>query len=187
MVASPSLELPFERTVEIVSLLASGQHRYEGRPADGPREATGQEWRESIEVRAGLGIVGDRYFGHPAHRTASVTVMAIESLDHVERELGLTTTLDPLDTRRNIIVRGMPIDSLRGATFSLDTGAGPVLFRAHRPANPCAWMDVALAPGAHRVLRRRGGMRCEPLSSGSLSIGSAVLRSDTDLGAPALY
>ena len=61
MVASSSLELPFERTVEIVSLLASGQHRYEGRPADGPREPTGQEWRESIEVRAGLGIVGDRY------------------------------------------------------------------------------------------------------------------------------
>lgn len=183
--AEPTLR--FERTVEIVSLLASGQHRYAGRPADGAREATGQEWRESIQLRAGLGIVGDRYFGHAAHRTASVTVMAIESLEHVQHELGLTTALDPLDTRRNIMVRGVPIDALRGATFSLDSGSGAVLFHAHRPANPCAWMDVALAPGAHRALRRRGGMRCEPLSNGGLTLGTALLRSDTDLGAPALF
>ena len=60
----------------------------------------------------------------------------------------------------------MPIDGMRGETFSIDTGSGPVLFRANRPANPCAWMDVELAPGAHRALLRRGGMRCTPLTDG---------------------
>ena len=153
----------YARDVSIELLLASPLHRYEGRPSDGPRDAISPELPESVEVRAGLGIVGDRYFGQRAHRTASVTVMAIESLER----LG---PVDPADTRRNIIVRGLPIDEMRDEEFWL----GGVLFRAHRPANPCAWMDVALAPGAHRGLRGRGGMRCEPLTSGTLSLGPAL-------------
>ena len=179
--------LPYEREVSIELLLASPLHRYEGRPADGPRDAVSREVHDSIEVRAGLGIVGDRYFGQRAHVTASVTIFAAESLDAVASELGLEQPLDPADTRRNVIVRGMPIDEMRGQTFSLDTGSGPVLFLAHRPANPCAWMDVTLAPGAHRALRKRGGMRCEPLTSGTLSLGTAVLRTASPLSEPALF
>lgn len=156
-------------------LLASPQHRYEGRPSDGPLDATTRESHESIEVRAGLGIVGDRHFGQRAHVTASVTVMAVESVEHVARTLA-TSTLDVADTRRNVIVRGLPIDAMRGEIFSIDSGLGAVLLRAHRPANPCAWMDVVLAPGAHQALRKRGGMRCEPLSSGTLRLGAAVVR-----------
>jgi DNA-directed RNA polymerase specialized sigma subunit, sigma24 homolog len=45
--------------------------------------------------------------------------------------------------------------------FSLDSGDGPVRFRAHRPANPCRCMDVVLAPGAFRGMCGRGGVRCE--------------------------
>ena len=155
---------PFPVTIEL--LLASPLHRYEGRPSDGPLDARGPELPASIEVRAGLGIVGDRYFGQRAHRTASVTVMAIESIER------LGAGLDPADTRRNIIVRGLDIDSLKGEEFEL----GGILFRAHRPANPCAWMDVALAPGAHKGMRGHGGMRCEPLTSGTLSLGPTVAR-----------
>jgi hypothetical protein len=58
-----------------------------------------------------------------------------------------------------------------------------VVFLANRPANPCAWMDVTLAPGAHKALRGRGGMRCEPLTSGTLRLGAATLRSSVELGA----
>lgn len=180
-------DLPFATDVEIVALLASPQHRYEGRPSDGPRDPVASEVRHEIEVRAGLGIVGDRYFGQAAHVTASVTVQSIEALEHVERTLGLTHSLNPADTRRNIIARGMPVDALRGETFSLDSGQGEVLFTAHRPANPCAWMDVVLAPGAHQALRGRGGMRCSPLTSGTLALGSAVLRTAQPLAAAALF
>lgn len=175
-------DLPFAADIEIVLLLASALHRYEGRPSDGPLDAVGREVQSAIEVRAGLGIVGDRYFGHPAHAAASVTVQSIEALEHVERVLELQGPLDPAGTRRNIIVRGMPVDDLRDEVFSLDTGDGEVLFHAHRPANPCAWMNVALAPGAHKALRGRGGMRCEPLTSGTLIVGPAILRTARKLG-----
>lgn len=169
----------FEVTIE--ALVASPIHAYEGRPSDGPRESVGDA-RESIEVRAGLGVVGDRYFGRPAHVKASVTVMDAGSLDHVADVVGLDAPLDPTRARRNIVLRGgaggttLGLDAWRGLRFSLDSGNGPVEFEAHRPANPCAWMDVVYAPGAFQALRGRGGMRCAPLTDGVLMLGPAVLR-----------
>jgi MOSC domain-containing protein YiiM len=165
---------PGTHSVEIVLLLASATSRYEGRPSDGPRPATGQESRESIEIRAGLGVVGDRYYAKPAHARASVTLMAAEVFDLVADELGVPRTLDMVAARRNIVLRGVDVDSLRGQTISLDTGTGPVVLQVNRPANPCAWMDLVLAPGAHKALRGRGGMRCEPLTSGQLRLGPAT-------------
>ena len=175
--------LPYSRDIEIELLLVSPLHRYEGRPADGPLAQVGEELRERIEIRAHLGVVGDRYFGGKAHVREAVTVMAAESLDAITAELGLASVPDAALTRRNIIVRGVDIDSLRGAEFSIDTGDGPVLFLAHRPANPCAWMNVTLAEGAHKALRGRGGMRCEPLVDGTLTLGAAVIRSSVPLAA----
>jgi hypothetical protein len=37
-------------------------------------------------------------------------------------------------------------------------------------------MYVAVAPGAHRALRRRGGLRTGPLDDGVLRLGPATLR-----------
>ena len=163
----------FPVTVEL--LLASPRSRYEGRPSDGPLPAVSSETPASVEIRAGLGVVGDRYFAKPAHRAASVTLMAMEALEAVAADLGLAEIPDAAGTRRNIMLRGFPVDDLRGEEFSLDTGHGPVTLRGNRPANPCAWMDVVLAPGAFRAMRGRGGVRCEPLTSGTLSLGPATL------------
>lgn len=167
--------------VEIVALVVSPLHAYEGRPADGPRPDPRSVAREWIEVRAGLGVVGDRYFGHPAHRRAAVTLFAAEALDDIAARLG-TGPLDPLLPRRNVVLRGVEVDALAatrtadGAVFSLTSGDCPVRFRAHRPASPCRWMDVVLGPGAWTAMRGRGGVRCEPLDDGVLRLGSAVLR-----------
>ncbi len=162
--------------VEIVGLHASPVHAYEGRPAHGPRPDPDGGSRRHVDIRAGLGVVGDRYFGHPAHRQASVTVIAVESLEQVARELALGTVPDPLLTRRTVVLRGAAVDDLpRGGEITLDSGDGPVRLRTHRPAHPCAWMDVVLAPGAFRALRGRGGVRCEPLTDGVLRVGPAVV------------
>lgn len=174
----PAVGLPIPVTVE--ALLASPRHRYEGRPADGalPTAELGlppgeTESRTAVDVRRGLGIVGDRYFGKPAHRATSVTVLSLDALDDAAHDLGVDD-LDPLATRRNVLLRGVDVDGLRGADFTLDSGSGPVAFRAGRPANPCAWMDRELAPGAFAALRGRGGMRCEPLADGDLRLGPAT-------------
>ncbi|WP_350278771.1 MOSC domain-containing protein [Kribbella sp. HUAS MG21] len=173
-------------SVEIVALVVSPQHAYEGRPADGPRPDLESPARSEVEVRAGLGIVGDRYFGQKVHKNAAVTLMDADALDEVARVLSLPAPLDPHLTRRNIVLRGFPVDELAarrtpdgrridGRRFTLDSGQGPVTFQAHRPANPCAWMDVVLAPGAMKALRGRGGIRTTPLTSGVLRLGPAQL------------
>jgi hypothetical protein len=147
---------------EIVQLLASPVHRFEGRPADGPGPAPPGELVEHVRIRAGLGIEGDRYFAHPAHRDASITVIAAESLP---------PGVDLVQVRRNILVRDLPVDDLVGAVLTVDSGDGPVDLQVRRRANPCAWLDVTIAPGAWRQLRGRGGIRCTPLTDGVLRVG----------------
>ncbi|MFC6093433.1 molybdenum cofactor biosysynthesis protein [Saccharothrix lopnurensis] len=162
--------------VEVVALHVSPVHAYEGRPADGPRPDPEPASRDRVEVRAGLGLVGDRYFNRPAHRTAAVTVFAVESLERAARDLGLAAVPSPLVVRRNVVLRGFDVDGLdRGAVFGLDSGDGPVRFEAHRPAHPCGWMNAVVAPGALTALRGRGGLRCVPLDDGLLRLGPAVL------------
>ncbi|MGY1806518.1 MOSC domain-containing protein [Blastococcus sp. SYSU D00669] len=133
-------------------------------------------------MRAGLGIVGDRYFGQAAHRDAAVTVLAAEAVDALAADLGVPVP-DALLARRNVVLRGAEVEALRGREFSLDCGAGEVRLRGGRPANPCAWLDVVLTPGAHRGLRGRAGVRCAALSDGVLRLGPAVLRSAVPLDA----
>ncbi|WP_133916670.1 molybdenum cofactor biosysynthesis protein [Streptomyces sp. NBC_00582] len=155
--------------VEVVELLVSAAHRFAGRPSQGPADGPEDERVSRVEVRRGLGLVGDRYFGRPAHRDASVTIMAAEHLPvRPDGAVGL------LQTRRNILLRGVDIDSCVGSTVALDCGAGPVTFAVNRPARPCAWMDVTVGPGAWRALRDKGGVRCTPLSDGVLTVGRAT-------------
>ena len=147
---------------EIVELLASPVHRFSGRPGDGPAPAPAGELVGSVRIRAGLGIVGDRYFGRSAHRDASITLISRESLPE---GVGLAAV------RRNVLVAGLPVDDLVGRVLTLDTGDGPVRLRVNRRAHPCAWMDVTVAPGTWKALRGKGGVRCEPLDDGVLRVG----------------
>ena len=167
-------ELPYRYEVEVVGLLASPAHRYDGRPGTTVPEQSADR-RTRIEVRAGHGIVGDRYAGKAAHRNSSVTVLAAESIEALAVELG-RGRLDPLLARRNVVLRGAEVEALRGQLFSLDCGEGVVLLQGGRPANPCRWLDTVLVPGAHRGMRGRGGVRCAALSDGVLQLGPAVLR-----------
>jgi MOSC domain-containing protein YiiM len=151
---------------EIVQLLASPSHRYVGRPADGPLPAPPGELVDEIRIRAGLGVVGDRYLGKEAHRQASVTIIARESLPE---GAGLA------EVRRNIMVAGLAVDDLVGAVLALDSGDGPVRLRVWRAAHPCAWMDVTVGPGAWKALRGKGGVRFEPLDDGVLRVGPVAV------------
>ncbi|WP_324604285.1 molybdenum cofactor biosysynthesis protein [Streptomyces sp. NRRL F-5126] len=95
-------------------------------------------------------------------------------------EEGLPVAVDPAtdlcQTRRNILLRGVDIDSYVGWTIELDTGDGPVALAVNRAARPCAWMDAVIGPGAQRALRARGGVRCTPLIDGVIRVGRASFR-----------
>jgi MOSC domain-containing protein YiiM len=79
--------------------------------------------------------------------------------------------VDLTQVRRNILTTGLDVDALVGSILCLDSGDGQVCLRVNRRANPCAWMDVTIAPGAWRSLRGKGGIRCTPLNDGILRRG----------------
>ena len=165
--------------VEILHLLVSPAHAYFGRAREGAAEVPTTDAEEAA-FAAGKGIVGDRFFGKAAHMDAAVTVFAVEALEAIAAELG-AAPLDPLLTRRNVHLRGAQLAPLLGHDFALESGGELVRFRAGRPAHPCVWMDAMLAPGAHKAMRGRGGVRCQVLSDGVLQRGPAVLVSPVPL------
>ena len=171
--------MSYEYDVEILHLLVSGGHAYFGRAKDGPADVATTDAGQ-VDVVAGKGIVGDRFFGKAAHMDAAVTLFAVESLEAIAAELG-AGPFDPLLTRRNVVLRGADLAPLIGQDFTLTTAAGSVSFHGGRHAHPCAWMDKVLAPGAHKAMRGRGGLRCRPISSGVLGRGPAVLVSPVPL------
>ncbi|MET7752354.1 hypothetical protein [Micromonospora sp. NPDC005367] len=101
----------------IVQLLASPVHRYVARPSDEPAPATSGELAEGGPDPAGLGIVGDRYFGKQAHRDASV--IAQESLplgvDLVRRQNSLPSGPGP-GWRSSRTSRGRPSTIFGGSS-----------------------------------------------------------------------
>jgi MOSC domain-containing protein YiiM len=159
--------------IAIVTLVVSPVRRYDGRPSDGPRPYEGRESADEVQVRAHKGLVGDRYFG-TRHQFAAVTFLASESIDRLEGELG-TGPFDPALARRNVVTRGLDVESLLHTAFTIDCGSGPISFRALTRANPCAFMNGAFADGAHQAMRGHAGIRTEPLNDGVLRVGAATL------------
>ncbi|MEO5320637.1 MOSC domain-containing protein [Arthrobacter sp. CC3] len=165
--------------VEVLHLLVSPAHAYFGRAREGAADVPTTD-AERVELVAGKGIVGDRFFGKAAHMDAAVTLFAVEALEAMAAELG-AGPFDPLLTRRNVVLRGADLAPLLGGEFVLESRGDVVRLKAGRPAHPCAWMDQVLAPGAHKAMRGRGGVRCQVLSGGILHRGPAVLVSPVPL------
>src|SRR3954454_18817610 len=118
--------------VEVLHLLVSPAHAYFGRTRDGAASvATADAVR--VELVAGKGIVGDRFFGKAAHMDAAVTLLAIEALKAIAADLG-TSPFDPLLTRRNVVLRGAQLGPLVGEDFAFETSGDVVRLRGGRPA-----------------------------------------------------
>jgi MOSC domain-containing protein YiiM len=157
-------------------------------------ETAGAPMRRVREARAvaGAGLEGDRYaegvgsFSRwpGAHR--ALTLIAEEALAAFEAETGVALT--PEEARRNVVVRGVPLNNLVGARFWV----GEVEVEGSRLCQPCKMLarrtgkpavlpersstGVRLkGPGAHSGLIGKGGLRVAVLTSGTIRIGDAVV------------
>jgi MOSC domain-containing protein YiiM len=125
----------YRYSVEILHLLVSSGHAYFGRANDGAASVPTSDL-DRVEVVAGKGIVGDRFFGKAAHMDAAVTLMAVESLEAIAAELDVEP-FDPLLTRRNAVLRGAHLAPLIGEEFALESRGEIVRLRGGRHAHPC--------------------------------------------------
>ncbi len=122
--------------------------------------------KDSVEVEAGKGIVGDRYHG-TKHR--HVTVQSRESLDEAARAYGADVPSHL--TRRNITVSHGVIPREPGTRLQI----GDVVLEAVRVAAPCKLLDDTIGAGAQEALRRRAGTVYRVLEGGVIAVGNAVV------------
>jgi MOSC domain-containing protein YiiM len=124
----------------------------------------------SVTCRAGQGLEGDRFFGYKPDYNGQVTFFAWEAYEDVKRAFGLPA-LRPDAFRRNVMLAGADLNALIGSRFAL----GGIEFEGRCESKPCHWMNTAVAPGAERFLRGRGGLRAKILTDGVLRRGPAEL------------
>jgi hypothetical protein len=123
---------------------------------------------ERAQAIAGRGLLGDRYadgagtFSPGGGRGRDLTLVAAEVLEDVG--------LDPTEARRNLIVRGIDLDALRGRRFRV----GAVECLGQRRCEPCAHLERLTRPGVLRALAHRGGLRADVLRGGELHVGDPV-------------
>lgn len=125
---------------------------------------------EQVEAEAGVGLVGDRYHGS---RHRHVTVQTEEDLAAASSVFG--QEIDPGLTRRNVTVSGIVLPTRPGERLRI----GDVDLEVVRIAAPCRLLDDGIGPGAARAMHARGGTVFRLLSSGTLSVGDAVVSVET--------
>lgn len=171
--------MSYSYPIHLEHIFISPGHNYFGRPKDGPGAHPTTDV-DAVLACAGMGLRGDRYFGVAAHFNAQISFIAAEVLDALAQELGLAA-VEPQLPRRNIVTRGINLNQLIGQEFVLETRGEQVHLEGAKACSPCAWMDAALAPGAHKFLRGRGGLRARILSDGTLHRGPGTLHTDFEL------
>src|SRR5208337_2733005 len=123
---------------------------------------------------AGKGLEGDRYlsqigkFSDKPGPARQLTLIEIESLEALQRDNSVT--LSPLESRRNIVTRGVPLNHLVDRKFRL----GEVVARGVRLCEPCEYLEEITRKKVIGGLTHRGGLRAEILEGGIVRIGDEV-------------
>ncbi len=136
-----------------------------------PSGSTTQVEHQSVRVVAGAGIEGDRYYGaqdEPGQNITFVEAEEIEGFAAAHRH-----PLDLSMTRRNVVTRGVRLNTLLGQEFTV----GTIRLRGVELCEPCMGLGEALSSATlspAQVIKHwlhRAGLRADVLSQGELSVG----------------
>ncbi|MGF1663646.1 MAG: MOSC domain-containing protein [Kineosporiaceae bacterium] len=130
---------------------------------------------ESATAIAGRGLVGDRYAAGagtftPADPTTPGFQLTLVEAEAVEG-LAPHHQLRPVSARRNVVTRGVDLDSLIGRRFRI---GDEVRCLGIRRCEPCARLEQLTTPGVLRGLIHRGGLRADILVGGTIAPGMPV-------------
>lgn len=157
-------------TVYLHHLFTTPGHNYFGR--HGQKSLEHEVFaHESIEVVAGQGVQGDRFFDWKESYKGQITFIDQGVIDEIRRHAG-NPELPASAFRRNVVISGVDLNSLIGTTFSIDG----IRFEGTEECRPCYWMDEACGKaGTEEIMKGRGGLRCRILDGGTLKRGPAEL------------
>jgi MOSC domain-containing protein YiiM len=129
-----------------------------------------------VEALTGLGLAGDRYAlrngtwaKNPQKR--QVSFIAIEAIEEANKQLDVPFL--PEETRRNIVLKGVDVNSLVGKIFKF----GSVVFKGTELCDPCDHPSRLIGKKNFKeTFDNRGGLRAEVLFGGMITIGEMTLQ-----------
>ena len=125
---------------------------------------------------AGRGLIGDRYAAKAGTFTPvrgggrgyDLTLVEAEVLDDLVLPGGRRLAYE--QARRNLITRGVDLNSLVGRRFRV----GNFECLGQRLCEPCAHLERLTTKGVLRGLIHRGGLRADILTDGHVRVGDAI-------------
>lgn len=137
-----------------------------------PRGGVDMKQVEEIEALANCGLRDDRYCLRTGYWTGvdecQVTLIEAEDLEEIERATGIQ--VGEGQHRRNLVTRGIRLESLRGKQFQI----GEAVLRYDRPRPPCLYLEAITEPGMTRALVGRGGICARVVRSGWVHAGDNI-------------
>ena len=123
----------------------------------------------SIEVLANKGIVGDRHFNDFNDPYNQLSLIESENIDAYNIKFGLD--IPYINFRRNIITKGIQLNDLIGKKLQI----GNVELEGVELCRPCRHLTEMLnQKNILKEFMRKGGLRCQILSSSKISIGDKI-------------
>jgi len=126
----------------------------------------------SVEAITGKGLAGDRSAERKKDSKRQVTLIQAEHLSAVANILGVTE-IDPGDVRRNIVVAGINLLSLKGQQIQI----GSAILEITGPCHPCSRMEENLGKGGYNAMRGHGGWCTKVVQGGTIEVGDEIISS----------
>jgi hypothetical protein len=127
-----------------------------------------------VEAHAGKGLRGEHHYrevgGFPDLPMApsEVTLIEAEAVEAFANDLGVSFSVG--QTRRNIVTRGIALNSLVGRRLRV----GEVVLEGIRLCEPCAHLVELTIPEVLPGLLHRGGLRARILQGGTIRLGDPI-------------
>ena len=126
-----------------------------------------------IEVVKDKGIVGDRHFNEFNDPYNQLSLIESENIDYYNNKYNLN--IPYIDFRRNIVTKGIKLNDLVGKKIQL----GNVMVEGIDLCRPCKHLSEKLnQDNIIKEFLRRGGLRCQILTSSNIFIGDEIRVSD---------
>jgi MOSC domain-containing protein YiiM len=115
------------------------------------------------------GLLHDRYNKGNADSKRQVTLIQQEHLAAAASFLG-KEGIDPALVRRNIVVKGINLNALKGRRFTI----GAAVLETTGLCFPCSRMEENLGKGGYNAMRGHGGITCRVVKEGKIRTGDAI-------------
>lgn len=126
---------------------------------------------ERVRAQAGRGLEGNRHYwpNGDAPSGRAVTLIAAEAIEAVTAEGEVA--VEPAATRRNVLTRGIDVNSLVGKRFKI----GGVECEGVELCEPCTHLEAMTQPGTIKAFVHRCGLNADILNDGEISVGDAIV------------